>query len=272
VLLHVFQGDAVAGRFHFRSLRPTWHQVLVSLLIAAMGIIGAEALSQVDQDLRIMYTEYTLAATDLAHISADVIRYRTSVVRALEAPTQQEFEQITRSLPERHAHIQQAVDRYAAASLRVSRSGRSEPADIQAVRESLDAYFSAASRTVTLLTQVWVAKSPQEAAELRSKAELHAADNAGPKLIQVSLALDRLLETVADVAKDMRDEGTRTIRQTSAILLFGSILIALINLIPRRSTPSAGAAAMSQAVSSETKNPALLPVHMDSTDPILRHD
>lgn len=263
----------MSGRFHLRSLRPTWNQMLVSVLIAGMGIMGAEALSQVDQDLRIMYTEYTLAATDLAHISADVIRYRTSVVRALEAPTRQEFERITKSLPERHARIQQAADRYAAASLRVSRSGRSEPADIQAVRESLDAYFSAASRTMTLLTQVWVAKSPQEAADLRSKAELHAADNAGPKLIQVSLALDRLLETVADVAKDMRDEGTRTIRRTSTTLLIVSILIALINLIPRRCPPTSGSDVTSRTSPSEAKDLAApLPVHMDGTDPVLRHD
>jgi hypothetical protein len=190
----------------------------------------------------------------------------------LEAPSQKEFERITKSLPERHARIQQAVDRYAAASLRVSRSGRSEPADIQAVRESLDAYFSQASRTVTLLTQVWVAKSPQEATDLRRQAELHAADNAGPKLIQVSLALDRLLETVADVAKDMRDEGTKTIRQTSTTLLIGSIVIALINLIPRRSTASPGSDARAHAAEGEHKDLAAAPVQMDGPNPLLRHD
>jgi hypothetical protein len=211
-------------------VRPFWGRVLVSLLIIGLGLIGAQELSQVDQDLRIMYTEYTLAAADLAHISADVIRYRTMVIRALEAQTKKEFERITASLPDQRARIQHAVDRYAAASLRVSRSGRSEPEDLQAVRESLDAYFSAASRTISLLIQAWQSGSLQEAAKLRNKAEFHAAENSGPKLIQVSLALDRLLETVADVAKDMRDEGSRTIRRTSAVLIAGSFLIALLNL------------------------------------------
>ncbi|MGH7236598.1 MAG: MCP four helix bundle domain-containing protein [Nitrospiraceae bacterium] len=224
-------------RFQFRFPRPAWTQILVSLLIAALGLMGARALSQVDQDLRIMYTEYTLGATDLAHISADVIRYRTTTVRSLEAPTQKDFERITKSLPDQRARIQHAVDRYAAATLRVSRSGRSEPQDIQAVRESLDAYFAAASRTIALLSQEWIAGSPQEAAELRRKAEVHAADNSGPKLIQVSLALDRLLETVADVAKDMRDEGTRTIRTTSTTLIVGSFLLAFLNLLIRRPPP-----------------------------------
>lgn len=191
-------------------------------------------MSQVNEDLRIMHTEYTLAAVDLAHISADIMRYRVTMIRALEAPTKQEFEQITLPLSEQRARIQHAVDRYAAASLRVSRSGRSEPQDLQAVRESLEAYFAAASRTITYLTQSWVAGSPQEAAELRHKAELHAADNAGAKAIQVSLALDHLLDRVAEVSKDMQDDGTSIIRETSTLLIVVSFLIALVNLLVKR--------------------------------------
>jgi hypothetical protein len=217
-----------------RRVRPSLSQILISLLIIGLGLIGNRALSEIDQDLRIMYTEYTLAATDLAHISANIIRYRTTVIRALEAPSKKEFERITGSLPDQRARIQHAIDRYAAASLRVSRSGRSEPQDLEAVRQSLDAYIAAANRTINLLVQLWGAGSLDDAANLRTKAELQAADNAGPKLIQVSLALDRLLETVAEVAKDMRDEGTKTIRTASATLLIGSLLIAFLNLLLRR--------------------------------------
>lgn len=181
-----------------------------------------------------MYTEYTLAAVDLAHISGDLMRYRTTIIRALETPDKQTFEQITAPLLAQRALIQHDVDRYTAASLRVSRSGRSEPEDLEAVRESLDAYFSSASQTISLLTQSWGAATPQEAAALRNRAELHAADNAGPKLIQVSLALDHLLETVAEVAKDMRDDGTRTVEGTSMLLIIVTFLAALVNLLARR--------------------------------------
>src|SRR5438034_10594408 len=132
-------GETLVGtRFQLRLPRPAWTQIVVSLLIAALGLMGARALSQVDQDLRIMYTEYTLAAADLAHISADVIRYRTTIVRSLEAPTRKDFERITASLPDQRARIQHAVDRQAPATLRASRSGRTEPEDMQSVRESLD--------------------------------------------------------------------------------------------------------------------------------------
>lgn len=267
-------------RSQLRHLRPTWSQILISLMIAGLGLMGAEALSQVDQDLRLMYTEYTLAATDLAHISANVIRYRTTVIRSLEAPTKKDFERITASLPDQRARIQHAVDRYASASLRVSRSGRSEPQDIKAVQESLDAYFAAASRVNLLMTQVWIAKSPQDAAELRSTAELHAADNSGPKLIQVSLALDRLLETVAEVAKDMRDEGTRTLRQTSATLVVGSLLIALLNLFPLRRSMSTEAEPRgslteivpSSSSSQEQKGSQPFTLPLENPDPLFRRE
>ena len=44
-----------------------------------------------------MYTEYTLGAADLAHISADVMRYRNTIIRSLEAENQKTFERITES-------------------------------------------------------------------------------------------------------------------------------------------------------------------------------
>ncbi len=220
--------------------KPTGAQILISALIAALGWYSAQALSQVDQDLRIMYTEYTLGAADLAHISADTMRYRNTIIRALEAHSRQDFERITESLPVQRAKIQHAIDRYAAAGLRVSRSGRSEPEDIESVRRSLDQYFSAASTTVQLLTQEWTANSPAEREALRRKAEEHASDNAGPKMIQVSLTLDHLLNTVADVAKDMRDEGTKTIQDSSMTLVGGSFFVALLNLFLSKRRRSVG--------------------------------
>ncbi|GKS59771.1 hypothetical protein YTPLAS18_32980 [Nitrospira sp.] len=234
-----------------------WSRIVLSLLIVGLGWLGGQELSAIDQDLRVMYTEYTLGATDLAHLMADTIRYRNTIVRALEAKDQKEFERITGSLPELRAKIQHGIDRYAAASLRVSRSGRSEPEDLQAVRLSLDDYFHTANRTIDLLVQEWAAPNPAQATALRRKAEHHAAENAGPKMIQLSIALDRLLETIADVAKDMRDEGTRTIRLTSMLLFFGSLFLAALNLLMgfRRTRPAAAPSSADWPTSVRTAEP-----------------
>lgn len=177
-----------------------------------------------------MYTEDTSGTTDRTHISVDAMQYENAVIRVLETDSQKDFKPITESSPTSHAEIQHAVDRYPAARFRVSGSGSSEPGDIEAVRRRLDQYFSVASTTVQLLMQEWTAVSLTEREAITRKAEVYAADNAGPKMIQVSLTLDRLRDTVADVAKDMRDEGTQTIRLTSVLLDGGSLFFAFLNL------------------------------------------
>jgi hypothetical protein len=259
---------SLASRLKF-SL-PSTNQLIISILIAGLGWASGQALSRIDQDLRIMYTEYTLGAADLAHISADVMRYRNTIIRSLEAENQLAFERITESLPSQRARIQHAVDRYAAAGLRVSRSGRSEEKDIQAVRESLDQYFSVASKTIDMLSQEWRAGSTAEAMELRRKAEIHAADNGGPKVMQVSLALDRLLETVAEVAKDMRDAGTKTIITTSYWIVGGSFFIALLNLFLRRTSRSQAMSSSQPEENSRPGSPLSLPG--EGPNPALRTD
>jgi hypothetical protein len=211
--------------------RPAGRQVLVSLLVVGLGLLGAEALQQVDQELRILYAEHTLGATDLAHVAADVMRFRNTILRALEAPTQKDFARITASLPDQRARIEAAVARAAAAGTRLSRSGRSEAEDLAGVRASLAAYFAAAEQTEALLRQLWQAPTAAAAAELRNRAEVHAADNAGPKLMAVSLALDRLLETVAEIGKEIREESGKTIRLLSMALVSGSLLLAAFTIM-----------------------------------------
>lgn len=224
--------------WRFLFVKPTPSQVLVSLLIAAGGVVSSHALREIDENLRIMYTDYTLAATGLGHVSADVIRYRATVVRAVEAPTRKDFERISASLPDQRGRILKAVDHFAAATVTVSRNGRNEAPDLQETRNSLAAYFSADDETVALLIRMWQTTSREEAAALRNKAEVHLTDNAGPKLMQVSLALNGLIETVAAVARDLHTEGRRAIRTASAVLLVGCALIVLLILSGQRLPPS----------------------------------
>ena len=144
-----------------------WGQVLISACIVAVGLVS---LSQVDADLQLLYREYTLAAVDLSpYLCRCSSVYRVTIVRAIESANQQEFERLTGSLAMDRARIQHAVDRYAAASLRVSRSGRSEPQDLEVIRQSLDAYFCSASKSITLLVQSWHASTPARRAALQHR-------------------------------------------------------------------------------------------------------
>lgn len=206
------------------------HRVAVSLLVIGLGLFSAQALKQVDRDLRGIYTEYTLAATDLAHVMTDVLRYRATIINALEAPTQKEFERITASLPDQRANILGAVERFSSARKQVSGRGSNHGQKIQAVQDSLHAYFTAADQTMSLLQSVWTVKSTHETVEFRRRAEQHAAGNASDKLVQTIQALDRLQETVAEVGKELKAEGTRVVQDVSTTLLLGSVLIGVLNL------------------------------------------
>ncbi len=216
--------------------RPTLGQVAVSLLIALAGFLAAQTLTQVDRDLRILYTEYTLAAADLGHISGDLIRYRSTILRALEAPTAQKAERILTALPGQRSRVLRALDRYAAASRQVARG--SPTAALQALRLQVETYFADADETVRLIRRRWTATRPTEAAAWQKQAEQHAAARAGTTLIQVSMVLDQVLDGVAQVARTLYEDGARTTRRSSLLLVGGSLaLIALVLVKPRAPRP-----------------------------------
>ncbi|WP_447860461.1 hypothetical protein [Nitrospira calida] len=209
--------------------RPTLGQVAVSLLIALAGFLAAQTLTQVDRDLRVLYTEYTLAAADLGHVSGDLIRYRSTILRALEAPTAQEAERILAALPGQRTRVLRALDRYAAASRQVARGGPAATAALQALRTQVETYFADADETVRLIRRRWTATRLAEAAAWQEQAEQHAAARAGTTLIQVSVALDQVLDGVAQVAGALYEDGARTTRRSSLLLVGGSLtLIALV--------------------------------------------
>jgi hypothetical protein len=206
-----------------------WYRWGISLLILSAGLWGGYSLSRVDQEIRVIYAEYTLATTDLGHINAKLIRYRTSVLRAIEADSQKSFDGIISALPERRAQIEQPIERFikAANSATVKRSGTAdELRELQAVKARLADYMATSEQTIGLIQQRWKATSPDEAKRLRDAAEENAVERAGSKFIAVTLELDLLLEVVAKIAGEVRDEAERQLRRMSAIVVVISALLA----------------------------------------------
>lgn len=203
--------------------------LIISLLILLAGLWGGYALNQVDQELRVIYAEYTLSTTDLGHITAKLIRYRTSVLRAIEADSQKEFEGIVSALPERRAHIEQSIERFIKAANNAAAQGigaADELRELQAVKARLADYMATSQHTIELLQRRWMATSPVEADRLRDAAEVNAAESAGTKFIAVTLELDQLLEVVAKIAGAVRDDADRQLRSMSTIVVGISALLA----------------------------------------------
>jgi len=212
----------------------TRKQIAISALVVVAGLIGAQSITRVDQELRVIYTEYTLAATNLGHIHGELIRYRTTIIRAIEADSREDFERIAASLPNKRARIDAAIDRFVQIS-QSTLSGRSENTkeltELREVKASIARYIDSSYQTISFLEQRWQASSPIEAKRLRDKAELHAATDAGEKFIAITRELDQLVDVVVQIAGDLQKDADRHLRVVSAITVGVSIGLAGLVLV-----------------------------------------
>lgn len=213
-----------------------WTSVLISVLILASGILGSQTLTRVDQDLRIIYAEYTLAATDLGHVNGELIRYRTSVIRAIEADTKEDFQRIVASLPQKHTRLDKAIARFVEATNDASRGKRvdaGELTELKAVRKSIDAYMTSSQHALTMMERRWNLVSGAEARLLQNLARQYVATDTGAKFINVTIELDRLLELVAAIAGEVKKEADDSLRvATMAMIAVSLVLAGLVLTIP----------------------------------------
>ena len=210
-----------------------WYRWSISLLILSAGLWGGYSLSRVDQELRVIYAEYTLATTDLGHINAKLIRYRTSVIRAIETDAKAEFERIVQSLPEKRSHIEKAIEHFIAATNDASfgrRLDERELLELAAVKERISSYLASSRHALDMMEKRWKAESAVEAKRLRDGAREYLADEAGSKYMNVTVELDKLLEVVAGVAGDVRKEADATLRIVTVIVLVVTLSLSVLVL------------------------------------------
>jgi methyl-accepting chemotaxis protein len=204
---------------------------VMGVIMAGLGWVAGQGLMAIRESLRVVYEDYTVAGTVLAHASTDLMRYRNNIVQATGAPDQATYAKLNDQQPELKAKTLKSLETYAATVLRVSKSGRDEVKDLQALREAITAYYPAAELSMSLAGNIWAAQSKQDADAMREKAKANVTQNAGPKLIATINALDRLLGTVSEVAKDMNEEGRATAANALLTLAIGTVVAIAIGLL-----------------------------------------
>ncbi len=214
-------------------MRIHWASLSISLLIVASGWVGSQTLIRVDQNLRVIYAEYTLAATDLGHVNGELIRYRTSVIRAIEADTKEEFQRIVASLPQKQTRVNNAIERFVEATNDASfdkKMDARELAELKTVRERIDAYMASSHHALQLMEQRWKVVSRDEAQRLQDAAKQYLAKDAGTKYMSVTVEVDRLLEVVAAIAGEVKKEADSRLRIVTVVLIAVSLALALLVL------------------------------------------
>jgi methyl-accepting chemotaxis protein len=226
------KGDVMATWFgNMKTMRKLLMGfALMGAVMCVMGWVASQGLLAIRENLRIVYEDYTVAAVDLAHAATDMMRYRNNVIQATAAQDYETFAKFNSQQPDLKAHTLKSLEAYAATTLRVSTSGRSEEKDLQILRDAITAYYPAAELSMSLASESWQVKSRLEAEAIREKAKANATQNAGPKLIAAISALDQLLGTVSAVAKDMNDAGKATVANALLTLIVGTATAIVIGL------------------------------------------
>ena len=217
-------------------MRVRWVSVIISLLILVGGWLGSRTLIRVDQDLRVIYAEYTLAATDLGHLNGELIRYRTSVIRAVETENQEEFRRILASLPAKRSQVNHAIERFIAAT-NDSSVGRQldarELAEVKAVDEKISDYMASSHNALQIIERRWNVVSPIEVERLQNQAREYLAEDAGSKYMSITVELDRLLEVVASLAGDVKKDADSRLRVITMLVVTISLTLGLLVLAVR---------------------------------------
>ena len=218
----------------FVDLRIQWKMVLGFLLVSALTLVAGLAtgigVMHLRENLRIVYEDYTVAGTDLARVSTGLLRYRNNIFLAMAAQDQATFDRIIGEQRALKAAIVQSLDAYAATTLRVSKARRDEARDLQKLREAMAEYFPAAEQTMQMTDEAIKAPSRERAEASLAKARANAIQNAGPKALNAMGALDELVETVKDVAKDMNEDGKASGVKALLILAVGILVASVVGI------------------------------------------
>ncbi|HEU4683226.1 MAG TPA: MCP four helix bundle domain-containing protein [Nitrospira sp.] len=208
--------------------RRRWSAILLSLLIVTVGLVAAGTLQYIDQDLRSIYAEYTLAATELGHVYGQLTRYRTTVLRAIESDTQEEFQRIARSLPAKRVRIHEEIEdvlRLMDKAPHIEGLTQRNVDDFKAVWQELDRYMSSSDQTMHMLARRWQS-APIEAERIREEAERHTARESGDRFNALMAQLDDVVRVLVDVASQVRKDADIKLRVATGFVIGVTFVIA----------------------------------------------
>ena len=219
----------------FGNMKTIWKLILgfalTGMLVAVMGGVTGQGVLSIREQLRVVYEDYTVAGTDLALVASNLNRTRTNDFLALDASTVEEFEKVVSRDKEITESVKKPLEAYAAPVLRISKAGRDETKDLQKFRDAYTAYVETDNLLYEAIKQSWSIPTKSEAEALRAKARTISSENAGPKMEATIVALNELVATVKDVAKDMNDAGSATVTSSLLILALGTMAVIVIGIL-----------------------------------------
>jgi methyl-accepting chemotaxis protein len=190
--------------------------------VGAVGMLGVHAGREIRRRAAVSYVDYTVALRTLAAAGGEVMAVAENLERAHtpgkgDAKNQAEIEEAS-------AAVDKLIAAYGATTLRTTKTGRSERADLEA--------FQAAWADLQKLDEQLDEPARRAAADPAAIPALAPfLDRIAPALAKVDQAYNRLVETVGMVAEELEGESKAAFASDEQFLLLITAATVLLVLV-----------------------------------------
>ncbi len=201
---------------------------IIGVVIAIVGFLGVFGLQQVREKLRVVYDNSTQSLAALASAASSLGLYHDSLLEASRARTKVEFDVVVKPLDTRKSGTLESITGLAGGQLRVSKSGRDESRDQQALQDALNAYFKVADGVLSTVQDSLNPNYSEEQRELfKELAATSVATDVASRYSDATKKLGEMVTSAREVAKDLNDEG-QAVAQKQTIYVIGGASLAIV--------------------------------------------
>jgi len=205
---------------------------LVGAIIAAMAGVGIVTNNRLATQAETVYVDYTVPLTEFNTLLFNINAYHEALVDVARTPRASDFEiELKRVVPFR-GEVDRLIKNYEATTLRVSKAGRDEAADLVELKAALKDFFDQGEAAVNTMKESFENRSltAAQAQAMRDLGQLAITVSLAPAYEKVTQSHAKQIATIADVAKDLAEESKSMATNATGILIVGGLVAVLLGL------------------------------------------
>ncbi|MEX5214886.1 MAG: methyl-accepting chemotaxis protein [Nitrospiraceae bacterium] len=229
------KGVGLESMSWFRDLRTEAKLIvgfgLVSFIILFVAGLGFFKLRQLAGQSQVTYVDYVVPLADFSEMGTSLTDHHQILLQMASAARKSDVEADATRLSKHENTVMRVLHEYESTTLRVSRSGRDEAADLAQLKPALTRYFTEAKNSAQAYVDSFDRTlSPEQAQQLRDLGILALTVNLTPIFDQAVLRHSEQVTTMKDIAKDLNEEATAIAANGVKLLLIGGVLAVALGL------------------------------------------
>jgi twitching motility protein PilJ len=205
---------------------------LVGVIIAAMAGVGVVTNNRLAAQAETVYVDYTIPLTEFNTLLFNVNGYHEALVDVARTTRASDFEIELKRITPFRGEVDRLIRNYEATTMRVSKAGRDEAADLVELKAALKEFFDEGDAAVNTIKESYGNRSltANQAQAMRDLGQLAITVSLAPAYEKVTQSHAKQIATLADVAKDLADESKTMATNATMILIVGGLVAVLSGL------------------------------------------